>query len=79
MNVGSRQNNRSNNNSIFNTGNDSDSILEGIKIAKKYRRTPLHNSEFGSGNSNKIFLDLLNDDKIWKIDCQKQFQDIDYE
>lgn len=79
VNIGSRQNNRSNHNSIINTENESDSILEGIKLAKKYRRAPLHYSEFGNGNSDKIFLDLLNDESIWNTDCQKQFQDIDYE
>lgn len=80
VNIGSRQNNRLKKDSIFNSRNDSNSILRNIKLAKRY-----HNdgetivSDFGKGNSDQIFLKLLDEGKIWNLDCQKQFQDLKYE
>lgn len=80
VNIGSRQNNRSKNSSIFNSNNDSQSILETIDIIKNYKNIE-HNltSEFGKGDSDQIFLKLLDQGEIWNIDCQKQFQEILYE
>ena len=45
-------------------------ILNSKKIKYKVK------NEFGKGNSFKIFNKILNEKKIWKIDIQKQFQDI---
>jgi UDP-N-acetylglucosamine 2-epimerase (hydrolysing) len=33
-------------------------------------------TEFGEGNSNELFIHLLKSDAIWKVNCQKQFQDL---
>lgn len=77
VNIGSRQNNRSKNSLIFNSNNDSQSILETIDLIKNNKNIE-HNltSEFGKGDSDQIFLNLLNKGEIWNIDCQKQFQEI---
>jgi len=78
--IGSRQNNRSQGESIFHVNNEKKSILEAINLAKNFmNETPNKVSEFGKGNSDQIFLKILNDDKIWSLDCQKQFQDVSYE
>jgi UDP-N-acetylglucosamine 2-epimerase (hydrolysing) len=77
--VGSRQSNRGKGSSIFHANDDYDSIMQTISIAKNYNSDVLEQkSNFGKGDSDKIFLDLLNADQIWSIDCQKQFQDIEY-
>ena len=53
---------------------------EVINDAKKYKRNLKENaSEFGNGDSDKIFLKLLDEIKIWNLNCQKQFQDLKYE
>jgi len=78
--IGSRQNNRSQGESIFHSNNEKESILRAINLAKNFKKdTTNKNSDFGQGNSDQIFLKILNGDKIWNLDCQKQFQDIDYE
>lgn len=80
VNIGSRQNNRLKKDSIFNSRNDSNSILRNIKLAKRYHNDDVTIvSDFGKGNSDQIFLKLLNEGKIWNLDCQKQFQDLKYE
>ena len=78
--IGSRQNNRSKDASIFHAGNESKSILKAIILAKNFKKANVSkNSDFGRGNSDQLFIELLDGDKIWNLDCQKQFQDIDYE
>ena len=77
--VGSRQCNRSSGKSIFHANNDSKSILKAINLAKNFKKGSSNKgSDFGQGNSDKTFLKILNSDKIWNLDCQKQFQDINY-
>jgi len=78
--VGSRQNNRSQGASIFHTGNEKKSILKAISLAKNFKEFSVNkNSDFGQGDSDQLFIELLDGDIIWDLDCQKQFQDIDYE
>ncbi len=78
--IGSRQCNRSKDNSIFHTDNDVNSIIKSISSVKGFTATDNNkSSSFGNGNSDKIFLNLLNGEDIWSSDCQKLFQDIDYE
>ena len=78
--VGSRQTNRAQGPSIFHADDDCSSIMKAISIAKEFK-TNLANkeSDFGRGDSDKIFIDLLDGHKIWSTKCQKQFQDIIYE
>jgi len=78
--IGSRQSNRSKDHSIFHTSNDCNSIIKSISSAKNFKVIN-HNqgSVFGQGSSDEMFLNLLNGEDIWSSDCQKLFQDIDYE
>ncbi|MEA2018017.1 MAG: UDP-N-acetylglucosamine 2-epimerase [Campylobacterota bacterium] len=75
INIGSRQNNRVKSNNIINIDFSYSDIIEAVEkvfIAKKQ----LKDVDFGNGNSDKIFFELLSNDKLWKVSYQKQFQDI---
>jgi UDP-N-acetylglucosamine 2-epimerase (hydrolysing) len=74
INLGTRQNNRSNAESILNIKEDSDEITDAIKQCetisfKKHK-------EFGLGNSDIQFLDALNNASLWETNQQKAFIDI---
>ena len=77
INIGTRQNNRSKQVSIINTGYKEKEILSAInKVGLLKQR--FDNSEknyFGLGNSDKLFLKILKKKKIWKSPRQKEFQD----
>ena len=78
--IGSRQSNRGQGESIFHANNESKFIADAIKLAKDYKKNNSYQrSDFGQGNSDEIFLKLLNGDEIWALKYQKQFQDINYE
>jgi UDP-N-acetylglucosamine 2-epimerase (hydrolysing) len=77
--IGTRQNNRTKAPSIFHCNNDSDSILDAISRARVFQNQDNIESYFGMGNSDKIFLKLLDNESIWSIQHQKRFQDISYE
>jgi len=78
--IGSRQNNRSLCKSIFHTDNDYKSILKSIHSAENFNKDSTDVfSDFGDGNSDQIFLGLLEGGKIWDINVQKKFQDLKYE
>lgn len=79
INIGTRQNNRAESPSIFNCRNDTDSILHAISKAREFKNQGYKKSPFGMGNSDKIFLNLLQDKAIWSIQHQKRFQDLKYE
>lgn len=74
--IGSRQKNRHKANSIINVSHNKKEILNTITFVLKENLTNTLNSEFGEGNSNELFLDLLNSESMWKVNCQKQFQDL---
>ena len=74
--IGSRQNNRAQANSIINVSYNSDEILSVIKNINFNKQEVIDISEFGKGNSNELFLQLLESNSIWKVNCQKQFQDL---
>jgi UDP-N-acetylglucosamine 2-epimerase (hydrolysing) len=75
--IGSRQRNRSKNKSIFSASDDYDSILNVISSVKKFEAADdLMISEFGEGDSDTKFLEILNDCKMWNISKQKQFRDL---
>jgi UDP-N-acetylglucosamine 2-epimerase (hydrolysing) len=78
--IGSRQNNRARGDSIFHATNKKKSIVMAIKLANSYV-WPLYDNEsdFGRGDSDQIFIKLLDSGVLWSLDCQKQFQDITYE
>jgi UDP-N-acetylglucosamine 2-epimerase (hydrolysing) len=70
--------NRASLNSIFNCDYKYESILEAIKQVNKYKKID-NSSEiryFGEGQSDKLFFDLLQSNKLWSVSHQKQFREI---
>lgn len=74
--VGTRQHNRSQASTIINVPHDLNAILKAIEQCAVQKQHEIDISEFGSGNSDQIFLDLLLTEQIWNVNCQKQFQDL---
>lgn len=75
INIGSRQNKRDINNLIINCDFNKDSIIDSIESTKKIQKiTPVKN--FGDGNSSKLFVKTLKNPDFWKINHQKEFQEI---
>jgi len=78
--IGTRQNNRANSDSIFNCKYNKIDILEAIEkvknFDKKVKKTDKNKFYFGKGQSDKLFLKLLNSEEFWKIKHQKEFQEI---
>ena len=50
-------------------------ILKVIEQCGVQKQQEINISEFGSGNSDQIFLDLLLTEQVWNVNYQKQFQD----
>lgn len=74
--IGTRQFNRSKLSSIFHCNYEKEKILESIKGIKYYKKNNSYDlSYFGEGKSDKLFLELLENGKLWNILCQKQFQE----
>lgn len=74
--IGSRQSNRSSSKSIFHAENSSYSILSAISKAKHFSKTEEIGDDFGKGDSNKLFLKIIEDQEVWDTDRQKQFRDL---
>lgn len=74
--VGSRQHNRSKAKSIRNIAYHESEILLAIENCDHLKSEKMDISEFGDGNSDTLFLHLLQSDSLWEVDCQKQFQDL---
>lgn len=72
INIGSRQNNRANNDKIFNVKPISQEIIKAIKNSERYEPEFF----FGDGNSASLFMDHINNSKIWDLNIQKYFYDI---
>lgn len=76
--IGSRQSNRATFPSILNSDYSKENILKaissvsGLVIANQIA----HFDHFGQGKSDELFFELLNSDALWKIEHQKQFQEI---
>jgi UDP-N-acetylglucosamine 2-epimerase (hydrolysing) len=47
-----------------------------INKIKNKKDIIFNTTEFGKGNSNELFFNLLTSDIIWEVNCQKQFQDL---
>ena len=75
--IGTRQKNRAKIKSIktLNSIYEIQKLINKFKI-KKFRYKPL--SYFGSGNSDKKFLNILNKKRIWEIKNQKQFVQLNF-
>ena len=74
--VGSRQDNRSQAVTINRVSHEYKDIMSAIKNCEHDKEHLVDMSEFGTGNSDKLFLELLLSNKIWDVNCQKQFQDL---
>ena len=76
INIGDRQKNRSKSKTIKHAKFNQKVILKLINNAflKIKRHKPVF--EFGTGRSFEVFNKILNSKKLWKINTQKQFQDI---
>ncbi len=74
INIGSRQNNRSNAPSIQNVDFDKSSLIESISNVHHFRKP--YTEEFGDGKSNELFLQEILGDELWKVDKQKVFVDL---
>ncbi|KYG82841.1 UDP-N-acetylglucosamine 2-epimerase [Roseivirga echinicomitans] len=74
INIGNRQNNRSENTDLIHCGYDKAVLLEGIKQALNLNLTPIE--LFGEGKSCEKFMDVLLTKKFWGISKQKLFNDI---
>lgn len=76
VNLGSRQNGRSRYASIFHSDMHEARIAEAIALAKNHDRKLVQPTDYyGKGHSDKLFLELLESDKLWSVDCQKIFQE----
>jgi len=74
--IGSRQNNRYNSESIFKVSEKTELITD---IITKVRGTRFKaNNYFGSGNSAELFIQELSKSTFWEIPKQKQFYDINF-
>lgn len=76
--IGTRQFNRVKNISIIHTDYETNSILSAIEELshKKSKLSEPQELIFGSGNSDKLFFELLNSGVLWKIERQKQLQEV---
>lgn len=75
--IGSRQNNRAKLSSIFHSDYEVLNIHNAINRALSFEKNQqLQEQHFGNGKSDKLFFELLNSNKIWDTNCQKQFQSL---
>ena len=78
--IGSRQRNRAQHQTILNCGYEKKMITDTInKVEKVNKKVILNEKEkfyFGKGRSDELFLKLLNSQEFWNIEYQKQFQEL---
>ncbi|MCF4102128.1 UDP-N-acetylglucosamine 2-epimerase [Gillisia sp. M10.2A] len=76
INIGTRQNNRSNGSQIINV-DYSYSAITGALQKTHFKNKENLTKEFGEGNSADKFLESLENRDIWTLNKQKQFRDLD--
>lgn len=76
INIGTRQKNRSLNSEIINVDYSLEGIKKGLLHIEK-QKISKEKKSFGNGNSAKLFLKSLEQEKFWDLDKQKQFRDIE--
>ena len=74
INIGSRQNKRTNIELVKNCSHDVKQILAKINDVKNIKRKKYQ--QFGQGNSSKKFINILLKDSFWKTKIQKLFFDV---
>ncbi|MGQ3679145.1 UDP-N-acetylglucosamine 2-epimerase (hydrolysing) [Tenacibaculum lutimaris] len=75
INIGNRQNNRVKSNTIVSIDFIEKDIDKAIEQALRVGRVE-KDVDFGDGNSDKKFFELLQKENFWKISNQKQFRDL---
>jgi UDP-N-acetylglucosamine 2-epimerase (hydrolysing) len=76
VNVGSRQQNRALHADLINCDYQSQAIQEAISVALKSNFSKV--DLYGTGNSDQLFLEVLNQPGFWQIEKQKQFNDLNF-
>ena len=76
--IGSRQFNRALFDSIINCKYEYSSIMQAIEKVNEYKKLgkSFEKRYFGEGQSDKLFFDLLQSGKLWRVKYQKQFKEI---
>ena len=76
--IGTRQQNRSQSNSIIHCDYKKEKIMKAIEVASTIKPSITNNSidDFGRGDSDKRFIQILKNKNFWLTSKQKQFQEI---
>lgn len=74
INIGTRQQNRAIHADILSVDYDEKNISEALKSIDAYeiKQSVI---DFGQGNSARLFLECLQKEEIWQMNCQKQFNE----
>jgi UDP-N-acetylglucosamine 2-epimerase (hydrolysing) len=77
--IGTRQKNRASSNSIVHCDQSEQDIIDAIKKASNdsFQANNELETDFGCGDSDKRFINILQSNDIWDTSKQKQFQDIE--
>jgi len=75
INIGTRQQNRSQYSEIVHVDYDTESITNALNLIDGHNVTPQQES-YGNGNSADSFLASLQSDAVWGLNHQKQFKDL---
>lgn len=78
INIGTRQQNRTLNADIINVDYQKENIIKALHSVINHKISPTAN-DFGKGNSAELFLNSLLSSKIWEINHQKKFKNIDFD
>lgn len=78
INIGTRQQNRTLNADIINVDYKKENIIKALHTVVSHQISPIENN-FGKGNSTELFLNSLLSDKIWEINHQKKFKNINFD
>jgi UDP-N-acetylglucosamine 2-epimerase (hydrolysing) len=74
INIGTRQQNRAVLADIINTDYTTDTINSALKTIDTHETNDAV-ADFGKGNSTQLFLESMENEKLWAINHQKQFRD----
>ena len=78
INIGTRQQNRTLNADIINVDYQKENIIKALHSVINHKISKAYN-DFGKGNSAELFLNSLLSSKIWEINHQKKFKNIDFD
>ncbi len=78
INIGTRQQNRTLNADIINVDYQKENIIKALHSVTNHKISQAYD-DFGKGNSAELFLNSLLSSKIWEINHQKKFKNIDFD